>query len=417
MLLNNEGEIRMKILQINAVLHKGSTGIIAKSIGDYAESKGNTALYATMEPGHNSFEYQIGTDLDHKIHAMKCRLFGKQGYYSNRATKKFLEWIDSQKPDIIHIHNLHSNYLNFPMLFRYIQARNIPTVITLHDCWFLTGKCFHFLYDHCQNWKEECGNCVRLHKEQNSLFFDKTKSVLKDKKELIGNNKNVTVVAVSDWLANVAKESILKNREIHVVNNGVNVELFTPDNTARSRLGFSEDVFIILGMANKWLIPENAEAFSRITANLSENNILLLIGCTQEQAATMPKNVVCVGNLLPTELAKYYSAADVFVNVTRVDSFPTVNIEALACGTPVISYISGGSAECIVESENGYSVECGDVEKLERMIEIVKTNGKERYSPFCRESAMQNYDMRYCYAEYLEIYENLMKNTTSEETL
>lgn len=407
----------MKILQINAVLHKGSTGVIAKAIGDYAVSKGNTVLYATMEQGCNAFEYQIGTNLEHKVHALKCRLMGKQGYYSKKATRKFLKWVDLQKPDIIHIHNLHSNYINFPMLFRYIEKRNIQTVITLHDAWFFTGKCFHFLYDNCLNWKDRCGDCVRLHKEQNSLFFDRTRTVLKDKKELIGDNKNVAIVAVSSWLADAAKESILSNREIYIVHNGVDLTRFAPNQASKIHLGFSEDSFIILGMANKWLIAENDQAFSRIIQSLSEKRKMVLIGCTTEQIATMPQNVIGVGKLLQNELSKYYSAADVFVNVTRVDSFPSVNIEAMACGTPVITYISGGSAECIIEGKNGYAVKCGDVEELIRLVEVVQTNGKQRYSLFCRNYAENNYDMRYCYAEYLSIYEKLLHKQADEGRL
>ena len=397
----------MKILQINAVLNSGSTGTIVRDIGNLVEKTGHTALYAAPNAIPSEYEYRIGGMLDHKIHAFLCRVLGKQGYYSHFATFKLLKWIKKKKPDIVHLHNIHSNFLNYKMLFKYLANNHIQTVITLHDCWFFTGKCFHFLYDNCNRWQNNCGCCPRIHAEQNSLWFDATNKVLRDKAFYIGHNKYVTVVTVSNWLKEMTQKSILSERKTYVIHNGVNLNIFKQIPESRKKLGIEKDKFIILGMANKWLSLENKATFDYFTKNLPTNYSLILIGCTEEQINNLPEGIEGVPHITSHKLAYYYSAADVFVNVTKVDSFPTVNLESIACGTPVVSYDSGGSKECIVEGKNGYIVPYGDFGALTNAISNIERRGKSFFSDFCRKIAEEKYDKASCYDDYLRLYISL----------
>lgn len=392
----------MKILQINALLHKGSTGIIAKSIGDYAESKGNTALYATMEPGHNSFEYQIGTELDHKIHALYARLFGKQGYCSKRATRRLINWIDRISPDVIIMHNLHSNYINLKILFNYIKEKSVDTVLVMHDCWLFTGKCYHYLYSGCSKWKNGCGNCTQLKLEQKSFCFDKTHEVLQDRKKLIGQNTSVKIVAVSEWLGKQISESVLSERPLKVIRNGIDLEIFKPCSEARKTLGIGEDKFVIMGMANKWLAEDSKECFQRIIESLTDNDMLIIAGCNKAKCNQSTDKIKYIEKMNPEKLPCYYSAADVFVNLTKADSLPTVNMEAIACGTPVITYNSGGSGELIEHGETGYVVPYGDIGALSKSIHNVKEKGKKFYTEKCRSFAMKNFDKNANFSKYID---------------
>jgi len=398
----------LKVLQINAVYNMGSTGVMVREIGDVLEKEGHEVYYA-VACSHEKKEnlYEIGNLLDHKLHAFFSRVLGRQGYYSCSATIKLLKWVDGVKPDIIHIHNLHSNYINYLYLFKYVQKRKIKTIITLHDCWFFTGKCFHFLYDDCNKWKDECGECPRIHCEQNSFLFDRTKRVLEDKRKYIGLNEQVTVVTVSDWLRTLAQESVLRKREILTIKNGIDLAVFSPQQVDRSDYGISNSKFVVLGMANKWLASENRETFVEITSFLQEDELLLLIGCNKHQLENLPNGVKGVGYIYERErLSEYYSLSDVFVNVTKVDSLPTVNIESLACGTPVVTYNSGGSAE-ILNSDVGICLEYGDVEGLKKAIRQIKKERKSSYSEKCRKHAQMYYQKDNNYQKYIELYKKL----------
>lgn len=399
----------IRVLEINAVYKKGSTGVLMDQIGEILQEDGMEVYYATPDAPVSKYTYQIGNRLDHKGHAMLCRLVGVQGYFSNVATAKLIHWIDSIKPDIIHLHNLHSNYINYTVLLSYIQKRRIKTIITLHDCWFFTGKCFHFLYDGCLKWQENCGRCPRKRKEQASLVFDFSKKVLADKKRLIGDNANVQIVAVSEWLAAEARKSILRNRPISVIRNGIDLGVFQPQEINRAEKNIPEDEFVLLAMANKWFAPENVNIVKELLDSLETGMRVIVVGCNGNQASHDTR-VTCLGRLNAQQLAQYYSLADVFVNLTKVDSFPTVNMEAISCGTPVVTFDSGGSRESIVEGVTGYVVPYGNVKLLVEKIELIKHVGKRAYSDRCRDMARKHFDKSICFDEYCHLIKNILGN-------
>lgn len=400
-----------KILQINAVYNRGSTGIIVKDISQMSinagwESYVAAANFNALETNGTHF-IRIGQTFDHKLHAALSRILGLHGYFSRNATRKLLKEIDTIQPDIIHIHNLHSNFINVNMLFRHIKENKIKTVITLHDCWFFTGKCYHFLYDHCEKWKNHCQCCPRLHAEIPSMFFDFSSRVFDDRKKYIGDNENVHVIGVSQWITNEARKSLLSNRVDGTIYNGVDLKVFHPKQSSkREELGLIGK-FVILGMANKWLAEENKETYQAYRKFKKENWVLVLLGCKNK--AFIEPDVIGLPYVKNRDtLAEIYSISDVFANITKVDSFPTVSIEALACGTPVVTYISGGSAE-IIDENVGYAVSYGDIEALISSIEKIETKGKNAYSENCVKRTQRNYDSASCYRKYLELYQRLME--------
>ena len=392
----------MKILQINATYRTGSTGEIIAGIAQVSADAGFDTYYvcaSLSKDNRNDHTYVMGNRLDHKIHALRSRILGRQGGGSLLATLNLLKWIDEICPDIIHL------------LFHYIQKRGIETVITLHDCWFFTGKCCHFLYDGCNLWKSGCGNCPRRRKDIPSYFFDRSAEDFKEKRKLIGENPYVHVVGCSQWITACARESLLAERVEKTICNGIDLDIFKPYQTDVYENLHKCGAFIILGMANKWLSEDGKETYDHVVKKLGPRMKLFLIGCTPKQLAENSNPHVFMSGFIENriELAKCYSSADVFVNVTKADSFPTVNIESIACGTPVITYDSGGSAE-IVDWQTGEVVPYGNYEQLLQSIKRIQEIGKKYYSEKCRQRAESLYNKKQTFLEYVELYSQISTN-------
>lgn len=401
----------MKVLQINATYGIGSTGEIACGIGKTAERCGIDVYYACgdVSPQDNGDRiFTIGNPLDHRFHALYSRIFGSQGKASYFATKQLLRRMSKIKPDIFHLHNLHNNYINYPLLFKYIQKNQINTVITLHDCWFFTGKCCHFVYDGCEKWKTTCGKCPRLKKEIPSYFFDRSSRDLALKKKLIGTNPYVHIVGCSNWITDLCKQSVLSKRVVGTIYNGIDTKLYYPRKTdLRMELGL-QGKYVMLGMAGKWLSEENVETYSAFMDSLYFDEVLLLVGCTPAQIADLPRGVVGVPFIRDKDtLAAYYSVADVFINVTKADTLPTVNMEALACGTPVITYDSGGCPE-IISDDVGAVVPYGDYEELIKCKNRVRRFGKERYTVACIQRVEKCFAKETNFLKYIELYQTIV---------
>ncbi len=392
----------MKVLQINAVYGFLSTGIIAKDICDMLENNGEQTAVATQRTNLCADNvYIVGNTLDWKYHALHSRIFGRQGYASKGATKKLIKWMEEQKPDIVHLHNLHSNYINFNLLCDYLAKNNIPTVITLHDCWYFTGKCSHFAYTNCDRWKSGCGNCSQLKREVPSLFVDATEKTLIDRTEHLLKIKNLTLVGCSKWIAEQAGKSRLKSVRTEVIYNGVETDIFKPhENDFRQKHNIG-DKFVILGMANKWTEPVNRQAVNAIIEN-NPDAAIVIVGCKDEQKALFEgkNNVVPVGFVSDrNELSDIYASADVFVNLTRADTLPTVNMESVCCGTPVVTFDSCGSPE-LVDEDSGFVVRQDDISGLVEAIEKVK-NGECGFDALTKHA---KFDKNSCYGRYYDIY-------------
>lgn len=398
----------MKVLQINATYGFGSTGNIAKSISDCLEKKGGEAFAAFQySKGEVKNGYRIGNPLDWKIHALLTRISGKQAYFSKSATRKLLRWIDGIKPDVIHLHNLHANYINLNMLCDYCADNNIPTVLTLHDCWSFTGKCWYFSMAGCDRWKNSCGNCPMLKSEVPSWFFDNTEQVLEDKCSHLNKIPDLTFVGCSDWISDLAKESHLGANRIVTIHNGINTEVFKPTaSDFRKKHNIPEENFIILGVSAMWSERKGADVFEALANLLPQSYSIVLVG-EKPDSIRFQDRIICIPKTEnQAELAEIYSAADLFVNPTREDNFPTVNIEALACGTPVLTFRTGGSPEAI-DDTCGSVVVRENIDALEREIIRIKEE-----KPYSKEKCMKrasNFEAGAKFKEYIELYKDTSK--------
>ncbi|MBQ3226299.1 MAG: glycosyltransferase, partial [Clostridia bacterium] len=285
----------MKVVQINAVYGVASTGRIVKGIHDLAAQEGIEA-YAAYSQGRAEGEnvFHFGSKREQKLHALLSRITGLQGYFSKRGTRELLKKLDEIKPDVVHLHNLHSNNINLKMLLTYLAEKDIATVLTLHDCWFFTGKCCYFTMANCDNYQKACGNCPNLKTDNKSLFFDRSSKMLLDKKKWFGKIPRLWVVGVSDWVTNLAKQSVVfpKNTRFQTIYNGIDTERFVPtESTIKQELGL-ENKFVALGLAMEISKRKGYDDFVALSNILPEDTVLVLAGLSKEQIAALPEGIL-----------------------------------------------------------------------------------------------------------------------------
>ncbi len=407
-----------KILQINTVVNTGSTGRICEEIGlkIITNEWVSYIAYGRNEKPSKSKLIKIGTLKDVYLHVLKSRIFDRHGFESLRPTINFINKIENIKPDIIHIHNLHGYYINIEVLFNYLASTSVPVVWTLHDCWPFTGHCTYFDLINCNRWKTGCFDCPNKNEYPASYFFDNSKTNYSNKYKLFTSIKNLTIVPVSNWLGNIVKESFLNKYKQHLIYNGVNLEIFAPkiSNSIKKNLGI-DNRFILLGVASIWNSRKGLEDYISLSKLIKPDCVIVLVGLNNKQLKELPSNIIGVSRTENIqELAEIYSAADLFLNLTYEDNFPTTNLEALACGTPVLTYNTGGSIEAI-SKETGFIVDKGDLNTVLDVINLVKNNGKSVYTSACRQRAIRLYNKDDRYMEYLNLYESLLSNKNSTQ--
>ena len=398
----------MKILQINSVCGVGSTGRIATDLYKVLEEQGHQCkiAYGRGEAPEGIDSIKIGSKLDNYTHVFKTRVFDKHGFGSVNATKKFIEEVKEYDPDIIHLHNIHGYYINIEILFNYLKDANKPVVWTLHDCWPFTGHCAYFDYVGCDKWKHGCNKCPQKHDYPTSNIIDNSNFNYEKKKELFKSVKNMTIVTPSEWLANLVKKSFLGLYSVVVINNGIDLDVFKPiKNNFREKYKL-EDKFIVLGVASEWSERKGLKYFRELNNSLSDDYKIVVVGVNKNQKNELSKDIL---SILKTnnaeELAIIYSEADVFINPTLEDNFPTTNIEALACGTPVITFKTGGSVESLDEY-TGKIVNKEDTYELIEAINSVKE--KDIYKTRCMKRAHEKYNKNSKFNEYIQLYEYVL---------
>lgn len=395
----------MRVLQINASYGLGSTGTIVKDIGEMLKRNGDEPYFAYQSANCEVENgYRVGNKLDWKWHALYTRVFGKQAYASKRATKKFLKWVDKIQPEIVHLHNLHSNFINLNLLLDYLAKKDIKTVITLHDCWFFTGKCSHYVEEGCARWMKSCGNCPRLKREVKSCFVDATEKVLSDKITRFNKIKRLAVVGCSSWIAEEAKKSRLSPRFTTFVRNGVDTSIFKPtENSFRKENGLTND-FVVLGLADKWYDEKNRLQVDKlIFENQDIKFVIIGVKKENEEFFKKHKNVVTEGFIKDKNcLADVYSSSDVFVNLTHADTLPTVNMESICSGTPVITFDACGSPELVDES-CGFIVKEGDFSALQERLDYIR----KKPLAFDLFTQKNKFDKNENYKKYLQVYKDL----------
>ena len=401
-----------KLLQINLSANWGSHGKIAAQIGDVAISHGWESYIAYGRACNPCFSklIKIGGQWDIYEHLIETRLFDNHGLASRRATKKFIKQIDELKPDIIHLHNIHGYYLNYRILFEYLQGLSIPVVWTLHDFWAVTGHCGHFIQANCNKWKTGCYDCPQSKTEYpTSLFSDRSKNNYLEKRELFTSLKNLSIVTVSQWVKNMIDESFFKDIPSQVIYNGLDLNIFQPTKSSlKNKLGIPDDKPIVLGVASVWAEHRGLKHF----VELSKDNTyqIVLIGIKDNQRESLPSNIITIPRTSDQkELAEYYSIADVYANPTYLETLSMTNIEAQACGTPVVTFRSGGAPETVAES-TGIVVEQGNESAMHEAILQLIREGKNKYSEACVRRASDLFDMHDRYNDYFALYQNLLNN-------
>lgn len=406
-----------KLLLINVSANSGSTGRIAEEIGQTAIGQGYESYFAFGRIGRESKSslIRIGNDWDIRWHGLESLLFDNHGFGSRMATKRFISEIERIQPDVINLHNVHGYYLNVEILFKYLAKTDIPVVWTLHDCWPFTGHCAYFDRYHCEKWKTGCHHCPNSKGYPKSLFLDRSKANYARKKELFNKPNNITFVAVCNWMASNVKASFLGGYPVETIYNGVDIETFRPrfeglngSNSLKAKLGINENVKVVLGVASTWDRRKGLDDFVKLRTMMTDEYAIVLVGLNDKQIAALPEGVLGIKRTESVDqLAELYSLADVFVNPTYVDNFPTTNIEALACGTPVVTYRTGGSPEAIDE-KTGMVIAQGDVEQLRAAVEHFAIN-KTCCSMACRKRAVECFNKQDRFNDYVELFDNLIK--------
>ena len=405
-----------KLLQINPVIRVNtSTGRIMQEIGELAMQNGWECHIAYSKGRDGIRECRsdiipVGNKWSTAWHGIVTRLFDRHGLASSHATRQFVRKIEKISPDVVHIHNIHGYFLNYQILFDYLSKAGIPVVWTVHDCWLYTGHCYYYSFAGCDRWQTGCHHCPQKKEFPTSLFCDRSRRNFEDKKAAFTSMPldRMTIVPVSEWIRNEMRRSFLNAYPFRVIHNGINTDIFNiyDDRQVRTAFGLG-DRHILLGVASIWSREKGLDDFIRMAGMLNEDEVIVLVGIKPEDRKRLPDNVVGIARTENIrQLAELYAAADVFVNPTWQDNYPTVNMEAIACGTPVVTYRTGGSVEVITPS-TGMIVEQGNLNELLKSIREIESKGKASYQEACRKYALLNFKKEDRYMEYLRLYEEL----------
>ncbi len=393
-----------KLIQINSVCN-GSTGKIMGDIQREALHNGyeTISIYGRRKGYQDIKCIKVGGPLSFFNHILLTTTLDMHGLGSYFKTQKIVKILRKENPDIIHLHNIHGYYLNYPLLFKFLKKEFKGKVFwTLHDCWPFTGHCPYFSMINCNKWKHICNHCPQKRNYPISWFRDRSSKNYTMKKKWFTGLKNLTIITPSQWLENLVKESFLKDYKIVTINNGIDLDVFhhVEDNSIKIKYGIPLDKKILLGVANIWEERKGLKDFIELSKKVSKDYQIVLVGVTKKQMKKLPPNIMGIKRTEnQLDLVKLYSSAEFFINPTYEDNYPTVNLEALACNTEVITYDTGGSLEQINDS-------CGVIIKkgsLEQNIDsIINAINKEYSRPF---KVSVNLDKKNMAKEIAKLYE------------
>jgi glycosyltransferase involved in cell wall biosynthesis len=404
----------MRVLQINTTLNTSSTGNIAQQISNILISDGSEGYlaYGGRYPRNNNYKntIRIGNKFDFVFHAIITRLFDQHGFGSKRATKTFVKKIDKIKPDIIHLHNLHGYYINIEILFNYLTSKKIPVVWTMHDCWAFTGHCDHFDYVGCSKWQVACHTCPQKKLYPASKLFDNSKANFVKKRLLFNSPTNLTIVPVSNWLESKLELSFFRNFSIEVIKNGIDLNDFkkTADKNFEKRFN-TQGKTVLLGVASIWSKKKGFYEFIKLGKLLKKSFLIILVGDCSKIKIDLPENIISIEKVTDkVEMAKIYSQSDLFLNLSFEDTYPTTNLESIACGTSVITYKTGGSPESI-EDGAGYLIKKGDTEALvEKILEITSQPSLMKSYEDLRLIATEKFNKDINFKSYIKLYKKIL---------
>lgn len=393
----------MVVAQINALCGAGSTGKICASISQMLREEriDNYILYSI---GHSNYanSYKFSNRFTQKSYALYSRVYGDNGFNAHIATRNLIKRLEEIKPNIIHLHNIHSNDINLELLFDYIKSNKIEVIWTFHDCWAFTGYCMHFDYINCTRWNNKCHNCPQ--RKKYSWFVDRSEELFQRKRTTYGNY-NMTIISPSNWLAELARKSFLGRNDVRVINNGIDLSIFHKNTSDWREIHSIKKKYMVLGVSFEWSEKKGLKVIQYLAEHLDEDYQLVLVGTDERIDKLLPDNIISIHRTSDqNELVKIYTAADVFVNPTLEENFPTVNMESIACGTPVVSFDTGGSVETIPKG-CGLVVEKGNNQAMKSAIVNVCEN-----NACSREACLRNaqfFDMKKRFSEYVDLYNEI----------
>lgn len=401
----------MNIIQINATAGIGSTGKIMIDLDGIINSDNNGFMicaYQNNNLSNNLFSFNNkNSNYVLKKNILISRITGIMGHRHTKETYEAIKWLDEKQPDIVHLHNIHGDWIDYRVLFKYLKEKNIPVIWTLHDCWAFTGRCSHFELCGCEKWKSGCFKCTNKHVYPITYFFDHSSRLWNEKKNIFTGLEKMTIVTPSMWLKEYVEKSFLSKYPVVVINNGIDTDIYKPVTSKSKYYDGIQDKKIILAVASSWSTFKGLDDIM-ILNNLINHDLyqIVIVGLNDKQMKMCPDNIVGVSRTnSQEELVELYSGADVFINLTYQDNYPTTNLEAISCGTNVITYNTGGSPESIPNKE--YIVNQGDVQKVYELIVQICQSPKEKQK--LREYAINHFDKNIKFNDYIKLYKKILE--------
>ncbi len=401
----------MNVLQVNTVFPNGSTGRIMAELADYTARQDASHAFAAFGiggagPKENVTALLLGRVWERKCHGVIRKLFDAEGYGSRFATVRLIRFCKSNKIDVIHMHNLHGCYVNLTRWFKYLRTAGIPVIWTLHDCWAVTGHCAHFTYAGCDKWKTECYACPQQRSYPECIGLDGSRRNYRLKKKLFNSVPRLTLVTPCRWLEGIVQESYLAKLPTRVIYNGVDTKRFRPtDSEIRQEYGL-QDCKLLLAAASVWTDRKGLHVLKELSKMLGDGYRIAVLGLTGKQIEALPENVLGLERVSSTErLCAWYTAADCFINPTLEDTMPLVNLEALACGTPVVTFNTGGCPEAVTDA-CGAVVQWGNVQAMADAVRAVCAR-ETAAAPACLEQA-ERFSMETTVRAYDALYREVL---------
>ena len=401
------------ILQINVVANWGSTGRIAEQLGKAAMAEGWSSYiaYGRYDAKSESNLVRIGSSFESRIHYHLSKITDRHGLFSSLATWRFIRKLKAIKPDIVHIHNIHGSYLNYRLLFKYLKKSDIPVVWTFHDCWPITGHCTHFVSADCQKWQTQCHHCPLLGVYPRAKVDNSRSNYRLKKKVFTSLQDKLNIVSVSQWLADIVAQSFFIESDVrqHMIYNGVDTSVFSPQLSAtKAQLGLP-DKKILIAVASSWTLQKGLNDLFELSTMFPDGYQLVIIGLNPKQIEELPSNIIghpCTESV--EQLARYYSVADVVLNLSRAETFGLTTVEGLSCGTPSIVYNATASPELVRGEKVGRIIELGDLQGVVDAVEELCAEDREEMRKRCREYAVTHFDKEMNHKRYIDLYKQLL---------
>lgn len=409
--MNTQHKDNLTVVQINPLGASLSTGRTTRELHNYLLFKGINSLIACPAPLDCDDAFFFSGKNQMRFDRVLTNLTGLEGHFSRRPTYRLLKYLDEMKPDIVHLRILHSNYINLELLFAYLAKNDIATVITMHDMWFITGGCCYYTIQNCQNWLTGCKNCDRKNHADYKALAVQSERLWNEKQKLLSAIPRLAVVGVSKWVAEEAKKSpILKSAKVSSIYNWIDQTVFYPrDESELKRSMQLEDKFVILGVSASWTLGDRKglDDYLALSEHLPEDMRIVLIG-KMGYEGKLPENIISVPPIKDTsKLAEYYSMADVYLNLSREETFGKVSAEALSCGTPIIAIDSTANKE-LVPTDGGQVLMSNDVQDILQAISVIQGKTKLEYEQICCSFAKTHFDMLTNMDNYIDVYNHLL---------